>query len=196
MISGMYMGELLRCVLADLTKRKLLFNGIGSKALFTPFSFQTAFISFIDSDSKHSYVETRKALARLDLHNISNEDCEKIKLVSARVSTRAAYLIAAAVSTIIHKIRRPHTTIGVDGSVYRFHPHFHHLLNKKMTDLVDPAYKVVNCWQIFFYLLPFIKQTFILFIQFDLMLSEDGSGRGAALVAAVAVRQAEAKNRL
>jgi len=27
--------------------------------------------------------------------------------------------------------------------------------------------------------------------NFDLMLSEDGSGRGAALVAAVAVRQAE-----
>jgi hypothetical protein len=29
---------------------------------------------------------------------------------------------------------------------------------------------------------------FFLLLQFDLMLSEDGSGRGAALVAAVAVR--------
>lgn len=136
------MGELVRCVLADLTKRRLLFNGIGSKQLFTPFSFQTAYISFIDSDSKHSYIETRKALARLDLHDVSSEDCEKIKLVSARVSTRAAYLVAAAVSTILHKIRRPHTTVGVDGSVYRFHPHFHCLLKQKIADLVHPAYKV------------------------------------------------------
>lgn len=34
-----------------------------------------------------------------------------------------------------------------------------------------------------------ITDCYVLFIlQFDLMLSEDGSGRGAALVAAVAVR--------
>lgn len=32
---------------------------------------------------------------------------------------------------------------------------------------------------------------FSCFSQFDLMLSEDGSGRGAALVAAVAVRVAQ-----
>ena len=31
-------------------------------------------------------------------------------------------------------------------------------------------------------------------LQFDLMLSEDGSGRGAALVAAVAVRQNKQKS--
>lgn len=34
-----------------------------------------------------------------------------------------------------------------------------------------------------------MKENFVLF-QFDLMLSEDGSGRGAALVAAVASRSA------
>jgi len=140
----MYMGELVRCVLVDMTKRKLLFNGIGSEKLFTPFSFQTAYVSFIESDSKHSYIETRKSLARLDLHDVSNDDCEIIKLVSARVSSRAAYLIAAAVATILNKIRRPHTTVGVDGSVYRFHPHFHRLLERKIADLVHPQYKVSN----------------------------------------------------
>lgn len=55
--------------------------------------------------------------------------------------------------------------MGVDGSVYRFHPRFHDLMKAKIRQLVKPE------------------------IQFDLMLSEDGSGRGAALVAAVACRQ-------
>ncbi|XP_053202339.1 hexokinase-2-like isoform X2 [Panonychus citri] len=165
MISGMYMGELCRVILADLTKRGLIFGGEGSSKLFTPWGFKTAYISFIESDSKHSYTETRKALEELDLTNVSNEDCEALKLVSARVSTRAAYLVSAAVATILNKIRRPHTTVGVDGSVYRYHPHFHDLMERKIADLVHPEYK------------------------FDLMLSEDGSGRGAALVAAVAVRQ-------
>lgn len=35
-----------------------------------------------------------------------------------------------------------------------------------------------------------IRELVLDHIQFDLMLSEDGSGRGAALVAAVASRQA------
>lgn len=58
-----------------------------------------------------------------------------------------------------------HFQVGVDGSVYRFHPKFHDLMYSKIRELVHDH------------------------IQFDLMLSEDGSGRGAALVAAVASRQ-------
>lgn len=54
--------------------------------------------------------------------------------------------------------------VGVDGSVYRFHPRFHELMCAKIRELIYPH------------------------IQFDIMLSEDGSGRGAALVAAVASR--------
>ncbi|NEU35729.1 hypothetical protein GN156_34290, partial [bacterium LRH843] len=55
----------------------------------------------------------------------------------------------------------PTVTIGVDGSVYRYHPHFHNLMMAKIRQLCRP-----DC-------------------QFKLMLSQDGSGRGAALVAAV-----------
>ncbi|GFS44724.1 phosphotransferase [Trichonephila inaurata madagascariensis] len=72
--------------------------------------------------------------------------------------------ISASVATILNKIKRPHTTVGVDGSVYKCHPHFHDLMEKKIEELTIPDYK------------------------FDLMLSEDGSGRGAALVAAVSER--------
>jgi len=165
MISGMYMGELVRCVLADLTKKGLLFGGNGSEQLFTPHTFDTKLVSEIESDNKGEYTQTRLVLEMLGLDHASDEDCINVKLVCARVSTRAAYLVSAAVATILNKMRRPCTTVGVDGSVYRYHPHFHDLMVKKISEIVHPEYR------------------------FNLMLSEDGSGRGAALVAAVAVRQ-------
>jgi len=171
MISGMYMGEIVRLILVDLCKEGLILNGVGSEKLSTPKAFSTAYVSWIESDSKGDYTSTRDALHELELDHATDDDCEIIKLVCSRVSTRAAYLVSAAVATILNKIRRPHTTVGVDGSVFRYHPHFQDLMEKKISELTDPAYK------------------------FDLMLSEDGSGRGAALVAAVAV-MLEKKQRL
>lgn len=165
MISGMYMGELVRCVLIDLVKLNLLFNGQTSKKLETEFEFQTAYVSWIESDTKNSYNQTNRVLTELGLNDhASQEDKEIIKLVCARVSTRAAYLVSSAITCILKKMKRPYTTVGVDGSVYRYHPHFHDLMEKKIAELL--------CGTDF---------------KFSLMLSEDGSGRGAALVAAVCV---------
>ena len=52
-------------------------------------------------------------------------------------------------------------TIAVDGSLFRHHPHFHNVMKSRVAQLMGVEYK------------------------FDMILSEDGSGRGAALVAAV-----------
>ena len=157
MISGMYMGELVRCVLVDLVRNNLLFGGESSPLLETPFAFKTAWISFIDSDKNKTHKETEKVLNDLGLQPFaSEEDYEIVKLVCGRVSTRAAYLVSAAITCILKKMKRSFTTVGVDGSVYRFHPHFHDLMEKKITELLcGTDYK------------------------FSLTLSEDGSGRGA-----------------
>lgn len=166
MISGMYMGELVRLVMIDLVEQKLLFDGRSSEKLKTRFAFGTQYVSWIESDSKNAYTQTQRALQQMDLCELATqEDLEIVRLVCGRVSTRAAFLVSAAVACILKKINRPHTTVGVDGSVYRYHPHFHELMEKKIAELLDG-----RC-------------------AFSLMLSEDGSGRGAALVAAVAVRQ-------
>jgi len=170
MISGMYMGELVRCVLSNLCKKGLLFgtDGVGTEKLFKTHVIDTSFVSYVEADNKNEYSKTREALLKMDLIDVTDEECENVKLICSRVSTRAAYLVSAAVATILNKIKRPHTTVGVDGSVYRYHPHFHDLMEKKISELVHPEYK------------------------FDLMLSEDGSGRGAALVAAVAAKHRQA----
>lgn len=163
MISGMYMGELVRRVVVHLTQEGLLFHGRLSEKMKTPYTFKTKYISMIESEAKGRYDEARLVAVKMD-QVATDEDCECLRLICARVSTRAAHLVSAAVATILNKMKRPHTTVGVDGSVYRYHPRFHSLMEAKIAELVHPQYK------------------------FDLMLSEDGSGRGAALVAAVAVR--------
>lgn len=163
MISGMYMGELVRRVLVHLAQQNLIFDGKLSEKMKTIYLFKTKYISQIESDARGEYDEARKVMIKMDMV-ATDEDCECLKLVCSRVSSRAAHLVSAAVATILNKMKRPHTTVGVDGSVYRFHPRFHFLMEAKIAELVNPQYK------------------------FDLMLSEDGSGRGAALVAAVAVR--------
>lgn len=167
MISGMYMGELVRKVLLRLSyQEKLIFGGKTTEKLRTPYAFQTQFISEVESEGKNGLSKTRDVLvSELGLENPTDVDCACVQLVCARASTRAAFLVSAAIATVLNKIKRPKTTVGVDGSVYRYHPHFHQLMERKIGELTQPDYK------------------------FDLMLSEDGSGRGAALVAAVACRQ-------
>lgn len=167
MISGMYMGELVRSVAAYCTRQGLMFGGNGSKELFTPHMFKSAYVSAIESDPKGVYTNIKASLDEINLQHATVDDYENLKLICNRISTRAAHLASASLATVLNRIKRPHTTIGIDGSVYKYHPNFNVLMEKKVAELTNPEYK------------------------FTLMLSEDGSGRGAALVAAVAVRQQE-----
>ncbi|XP_065219169.1 hexokinase type 2 isoform X1 [Planococcus citri] len=163
-ISGMYMGEIVRLMLVKFTKQKLLFNGQGSEKLSTKGSFLTKYVSDIENDVADSHVKCREVFAELDLSHASDQDCVNVRYICEIVSRRAAHLVSAGAATLINKMDFNSVTIGVDGSVYRFHPQFHHLMVEKISQMIRPK------------------------VKFDIMLSEDGSGRGAALVAAVASR--------
>lgn len=166
MISGMYMGEIVRRILVDLTRRGYLFKGKCSNKMIVPYKFGTNYVSLVESDRNGATIQTKWVLNEVfGINEVSDEDVRNVQLICQRVSTRAAYLVSTAVSTLLNRMQRDHTTVGVDGSVYRHHPHFHNIMVKKIRELTDSKY------------------------AFDLMLSEDGSGRGAALVAAVAHRQ-------
>ncbi|XP_067208972.1 hexokinase type 2 isoform X6 [Linepithema humile] len=160
MISGMYMGELARLVLEKLVNAGLLFGGKYPTDLRKRGKFFTKYVSEIENDPKGKYTNCREVLAELGLRNVSDQDCENVRYVCSLVSRRAAYLASAGIATLLNKMGENNVTVGIDGSVYRFHPHFHDLMTAKITELQN--------------------------YKFDLMLSEDGSGRGAALVAAVA----------
>ncbi|XP_056386280.1 hexokinase HKDC1-like isoform X6 [Hyla sarda] len=165
MSSGMYLGEIVRQVLIDLTKRGLLFRGQISERLRTKGIFETKFLSQIESD-RLALLQVRKILQQLGLDSTC-DDSIIVKEVCGAVSTRAAKLCGAGLAAVVDKIRENRgldhlkTTIGVDGTLYKLHPHFSRIMQETVKKLS-----------------PQCDVTFI--------LSEDGSGKGAALITAVA----------
>ncbi|KAI5088099.1 hexokinase-2 [Silurus meridionalis] len=172
MISGMYMGELVRIILVKMTKEGLLFQGRTTPNLLVNGCFKTSYVSAIENDkSKEGLVMVEQVLRDLGFEP-SQEDCVAVQRVCQIVSTRAAHLCAASLAAVLRQIRdnkavdRLRTTIGVDGSVYKNHPQFARRLHK-----------MVRC------LVPDCDVRFL--------RSEDGSGKGAAMVTAVAYRLAK-----
>uniref|UniRef100_A0A9J8B6C8 Hexokinase-2 n=1 Tax=Cyprinus carpio carpio TaxID=630221 RepID=A0A9J8B6C8_CYPCA len=172
MISGMYMGELVRLILVKMAKDGLLFQGHTTPDLLTTGHFQTSFISAIENNkSSEGLVSAEQILRGLGL-DPSPEDCVATQRVCQIVSTRAAHLCAASLAAVLRQIRdnkatdRLRTTVGVDGSVYKNHPQFARRLNKMVRLLVP------DC-------------------DVRFLRSEDGSGKGAAMVTAVAYRLAK-----
>lgn len=45
-------------------------------------------------------------------------------------------------AALLNKMDRQDVTVAVDGSLYRFHPHFHDLMVEKIQQLVKPGIKV------------------------------------------------------
>lgn len=182
MISGMYLGEIVRLVLVRLCEQGVLFNGKKSPALETYGKFETSFVSQIEGVS--DMTATQNVLASLDLLEANRADCEIVTRVCQAVSRRAAYLSASGIAAVAHKIAENDRstgrvaagetckiTVGVDGTVYKKHPTFADMMDAMTRELCREAD-----------------------IEVEFALSYDGSGKGAALVTAVADRLLKVKS--
>ncbi|KAH0515877.1 Glucokinase [Microtus ochrogaster] len=214
LIGGKYMGELVRLVLLKLVDENLLFRGEASEQLRTRGAFETRFVSQVERENPAltkttagrgsggegggkrgeggvipippgPSVTSPPHPARSDtgdrkqIHNIlstlglrpSVTDCDIVRRACESVSTRAAHMCSAGLAGVINRMRESRSedvmriTVGVDGSVYKLHPSFKERFHASVRRLTP------NCE--------------ITFIQ-----SEEGSGRGAALVSAVACKKA------
>ncbi|CAF0923065.1 unnamed protein product [Brachionus calyciflorus] len=170
MMSGMYMGEIVRLIILDLWEKELLFVGHRDhswstdyrQALYTKGSFYTKYVSEIETDSGVTYRHTKSVLEQMGLDRPTYDDCVIVQYVCKLVSRRAAQLAAAGLAVLLNHINAPNVTIAVDGSLYRFHPKFKKNMEKAMQMLVLPH------------------------IRYQIVLSTDGSGIGAALSAITA----------
>ena len=95
------------------------------------------------------------------------KDCSATRYICELVSRRAGFMAAAGITALLKKMDYKDVVVAIDGSVFRYHPHFPNIMRSRIQQLMGIDYK------------------------FDLMLSTDGSGRGAALVAAVLANQNE-----
>ncbi|XP_011878977.1 PREDICTED: hexokinase-2-like [Vollenhovia emeryi] len=163
-IAGKYLGEVVRVILAKLTKERLLFVGESTlDSLLTPGDLTTDLISHIEQDAVDGGdSNTREVLGKFGI--IPDEDDIRIvQYVCQVASNRAALLVSICLASLLDRIDKEQVTIAVDGSLYKHHPRLEGWM-KQYISLLSPGRK------------------------FKLIHAEDGSGKGAALVSAIAQR--------
>jgi len=168
MVSGMYLGEIARLVLMDLVQRDLIFfNEPQAVAYFHERgSFGTEDMSRIAGDKTDHLDGIALFFERNGISNISLHDKTGLKRLCRIVSTRAARLGAAAITAVLTwmdpQLEDVHT-VGIDGSLFEKYPGF----NTTMTEVFKTLYGEKA-------------------EKITLVHSKDGSGKGAAIIAAVA----------
>jgi len=168
MVSGMYLGEIARTIIIDLVERKILFNGNIPSVFSKPYGFDTKYLSEIESDNSKNLMIVKNLLIRLGIANAGYTDSRLIRNISKIVVMRSAYISAAVMAAVIlwmdPKIKRIHT-IAIDGSLFEkclsYQGHIKSVFQKFFKDKAD---------------------------KINFVLAKDGSGKGAAIIAAVASR--------
>ncbi|KAI8826230.1 hexokinase-domain-containing protein [Fimicolochytrium jonesii] len=165
MISGLYLGELTRYIIVDLISTGELFAGRRCEALEVQHSFDTANMSRIERDHSMELTDTRSILE--DLYAVKKTtlaDRRLVKRICELIGTRAARMAAVGIASVVTKTNKlAGTTVAVDGSVFEHYPHFANRMRDALRELLG------------------INAEGIVLAQ-----ARDGSGQGAALIAALA----------
>lgn len=160
---GKYLGEIVRCILVRLAREGLLFDGIASNELLKHGAFTTRYVSLVDEDNlAGNDVNTVEALNDLKL-TFTKDDISIVKYICHLISDRAAILVSICTASLLERMNRKETTVAIDGSLFKYHPRLKFLMKQYISSMAPGK-------------------------NFKLMLAEDGSGKGAGLVAAIASR--------
>ena len=153
LISGGYMGEIVRLILLEATETAGLFNGNPPPSLRTPYVLDTRTLAAIELDTSPSLNNSRVLLQ--DRHPSatlpSYYDINFIRRTIQAVSCRSSAFLTAAVHALssllndleIHHPRRnqldllDHVSIGCDGSVINKYPGFMASSQEMMDKLVN-----------------------------------------------------------
>ncbi|KAI1313048.1 glucokinase [Mortierella claussenii] len=176
MVSGLYMGELVRLALVDLIEQNVLLEFLGGKvpeSLSHRLAFKTLFMSTIESDHTPEHIGVDKVFkTSFGIEGLTKEDRAGIFELIHAIGKRSATMTAAACVALLYKangasvkLDDPNeiTTIGIDGSVFEKYPQFSHSMMESLIDILgqDRASRI------------------------RLELARDGGCIGAALVAMV-----------
>lgn len=176
MIAGLYLGELFRLALVDLHENKdcKVFHGQDISKLKKAYTLDSAFLSSIEEDPFENLSETGELFHRVLEIQASKPELELCRRLAELIGTRAARLSACGVAAICKKKNIESCHVGADGSVFNKYPHFKARGAVALREILD--------W-------PEGKRDPV-----DIRAAEDGSGVGAALIAALTIKRVKAGN--
>ncbi|KAL6607721.1 hypothetical protein ACP70R_040784 [Stipagrostis hirtigluma subsp. patula] len=169
LISGMYLGEIVRRVLLKIALQSTLFGNVNHTKLKTRFLLRTPDISAMHHDETPDLSVVAEKLAdNLKIRDTSLETRKMVVEICDIVTRRSARLAAAGIVGILRKIGRAipgderRSVIAIDGGLFEHYAAFRQCLESTLVELLgEEASRSVA-----------------------VKLTKDGSGLGAALIAA------------
>ena len=56
------------------------------------------------------------------------------------------YSLVSGIACLLNRINKPDVTVGVDGSLFKYHPHFKNIMKKKIQELApDTQVSIPRC---------------------------------------------------
>ena len=175
MSAGLYLGEIFRLAIVELYEKGVLFKDHEALKLHEPYMFDTGFLSALENDHSSGMFDTkvnfRKAIG-LDLKVEELIFCQKL---AEFITIRGARLCTCGIAAICNKKGIKSGHVAADGSVANKHPNFKRRWAKALGEVLDwPADR---------------KEDLITITPAD-----DGSGIGAAIIAAMTLKRAKDGN--
>jgi hexokinase len=180
MIAGLYLGELFRLVLVDLHDNKdvHIFEGQNIDRLRKAYTLDSSFLSFVEEDPFENLSETGDLFQNKLGITTTHPELELIRRLAELIGTRAARLSACGVAAIAKKKNYETCHVGADGSVFNKYPHFKQRGAQALREILDwPEKKNPKDED-----------------PIEVLAAEDGSGVGAALIAALTLKRVKEGN--
>ncbi|KAL4578969.1 hypothetical protein LXL04_015104 [Taraxacum kok-saghyz] len=169
-ISGMYLGEIVRRVLVKMAEASSLFGNHIPERLRTPFTLGTPNISSMQQDTSDDLQAVGSILYEVTGMESTLDARKMVVEVCDTVAKRGGRLAGAGIVGILKKMEEDstgivfgkRTVVAMDGGLYEHHPQYKRYLKDAVKELLGPE------------------------ISSDVVIehSKDGSGIGAALLAA------------
>ncbi|KAL4885354.1 hexokinase-domain-containing protein [Aspergillus karnatakaensis] len=176
MTAGLYLGEIFRLALVDLLDSRpgLIFQDQDTSQLRIPYLLDSSFPAAIEEDPFENLLETAELVQTKLKIKATRSELEMMRRLAELIGTRAARLSACGVAAICTKKNIESCHVGADGSVFTKYPNFKARGAQALREILDWA--------------PTEKDKVII------QAAEDGSGVGAALIAALTLKRVRAGN--
>lgn len=164
LISGRYLGEILRLVICELIDEGVLFLGQNTYKLENPYVFDTAFLSLMESDPTDELLMIIGIFSHFFAVETTLAERQFFRALAKLIGRRAARLSACGIAAIVSKMGYldEGCAVGADGSLYNKYPEFADRIHEGLVDIFGEKGRNIVTYH-----------------------AEDGSGVGSAIIAAM-----------